>query len=101
SGAVRVTTLVGDADGDRLGIWFRSGDIDSDGIADLLIGADQVSRGTSSHQGAAYALRGGGGLAAGGTRRLSEIEASEFAELTAEIPAESHFGATCQLADLD
>lgn len=101
SGAVRVTTLVGDADGDRLGIWFRSGDIDSDGIADLLIGADQVSRGTSSHQGAAYALRGGGGLAAGGTRRLSEIEASEFAELTAGIPAESHFGATCQLADLD
>lgn len=100
--AVSVTTLVGDADGDRLGVWFRSGDMDGDGVADLLLGADQVSRGSEVHQGAAYAVRGGSWLAPGGSLRLAELPGENCAALSVQdIPAEAHFGASCQLADLD
>lgn len=35
-----VITLVGERAGDRLGIWVEAGDLDGDGILDLLLGAD-------------------------------------------------------------
>jgi hypothetical protein len=37
-----VTKLHGRESGDRLGIWSRAGDVDGDGISDLLLGADQA-----------------------------------------------------------
>lgn len=37
-----VITVVGPSPGGRLGIWVEAGDLDADGFADLLLGADQV-----------------------------------------------------------
>jgi hypothetical protein len=37
-----VLTVVGAAANDRLGIWVEAGDIDGDGLGDLLLGADQA-----------------------------------------------------------
>ena len=41
--SVTLTTFVGAEPFDRLGIWMRTGDVTGDGIADVVVGADQAS----------------------------------------------------------
>lgn len=60
--AITNTTLLGASACDRLGIWVRTGDITGDGIADIVVGADQVSVG-DTHEGAVYVVLGGAHLA--------------------------------------
>jgi FG-GAP repeat len=103
---VAVLTLVGSVAGGRLGIWVRSGDVTGDGIADLLIGADQ--EGTSAPDtGAAYLIAGGPHLHATASVDLGAAASSlsgYVARLTppaTPLPLGYHFGGTCQLADLD
>ncbi len=103
--SVQVLTLAGSQTASRLGIWMRSGDIDGDGISDLIVGADQESF-ESSHQGAVYLLRGGPHLAVSTLVDLAALGSTPLIGNVARIraPADSlefHFGATCQLADLD
>lgn len=105
---VTVVTFIGAAAWDRLGIWFRTGDITGDGIDDIVVGADEVDAVGESNRGAVYVIRGGPHLAAGGTRviRLSFFGDTELAGHLARIdpPAGSagyHFGATCNVCDLD
>ncbi len=108
--SIAVTTFVGVAELDRLGIWTRTGDVDGDGIADVVVGADQedgVALGpVETNRGAVYVIRGGAHLAAGGVVDLALPVAPPFAGHVAKItpPAASagyHFGATCLIADLD
>lgn len=110
-GDVGVLTLLGPAPESRLGIWLRSGDVTGDGIADLLVSADQEEAG-ARHAGAAWLVAGGPHLdpSAHPTRQvdLAAPEATPLAGRVARIvpprqpsPEEYHFGATCQLADLD
>ena len=103
---VTLTHVHGAAEGDRLGIWVRTGDVTGDGIADILIGADQEDGGGENDRGAAYLIRGGPLLAAGGSIDLAQFGATALAGHLARIlppvgAAEFHFGATCQIADLD
>lgn len=99
--AAGVTTLVGEAHGDRFGIWLRTGDVSGDGIADLVVGADQRAAVGGPHVGAAFVLRGGAWLASGTTQGVESLPADQRLRLEADLPEEAHFGATCQLADLD
>jgi len=104
--APQLTTFVGAAQLDRLGIWMRTGDVTGDGIADILVGADQVSELGETHRGAVYLIQGGAHLAAGQTVDLASFGTSALPGLIARLtpPAGSshhHFGATLQLADLD
>ncbi len=105
--SLTVLNIVGPAATDRLGIWVRSGDVTGDGTADLVIGADQVSTDAAHHMGAVYVVRGGLHLAGGGTVDLSDLPTTALAGNIATLvpPAsgssEFHFGATCQIADLD
>jgi len=103
-----IATVIGAAETERLGIWTRSGDVTGDGVADVAVGADQQSSATEHHRGAVYLLRGGAHLAASQTIDLAAFGSESF-PLAAHVarlrpPAgatEFHFGATCQLADLD
>lgn len=118
---VTLTTFVGAKQLDRLGIWSRTGDVTGDGIADIVVGADQEDAGSEFNRGAAYVIRGGPHLAAGGVFDVAQFDLAQFdleqSALTAvaEAPisgniakitpppgsAGYHFGATCQIADLD
>ena len=54
---LEIVTLLGDAELDRFGIWMRTGDVTGDGIADIVVGADQVSELGETHRGAVYLIR--------------------------------------------
>jgi|GEM_PF-591347 len=114
----RVFNLHGRAAFDRLGIWMRTGDVDGDGISDLVVGADQEDLDPDDNtvnNGAAYLLRGGAHLSPDGsltnTADLAEFGTPAFGAhpLAGHLacvrpPAAStnwHFGATVQLGDLD
>lgn len=107
-------TFVGPAAYDRLGIWMRTGDITGDGIADILVGADEVDAEGASvdqNQGAVFVIRGGPHL-------LNAPEIIDLAEMgTQSFPGslrghiaridppegsdDFHFGGTVQVCDLD
>lgn len=104
---IEVLTLFGAAPSSRLGIWVRSGDVTGDGVADVLVGADQEDSGGES-AGAAYLIAGGPQLDASGSVDLGALAGSildgrvaRLAPPTSPSPVNYHFGATCQLADLD
>ena len=105
---VGLTTLVGQVAGDRFCIWLRTGDVNGDGIQDLVVGADQDNLGTEENNGSVWVIQGGPHLAAGGTIPLGPFgfDPHPLDGLAAKInpPAGTerfHMGGTCQLADLD
>ncbi|MEM7353456.1 MAG: FG-GAP repeat protein [Acidobacteriota bacterium] len=104
--AITLTTLVGANALDRLGIWARTGDVTGDGIADIVVGADQEDLGDEENRGAVYVLRGGPHLATGGVFDLAQPTLGDLeghvTRITPPPGADGyHFGATCQIADLD
>ena len=110
--ALTVTTFIGAASYDRLGIWMRPGDVDGDGITDIAVGADEVDAtvDVTENSGAVFVLRGGSHLAADQTVDLADFGTMDFpGTLAAHVakikpPTGSnkfHFGATCQIGDLD
>ncbi len=104
--AVTLLTLVGAQAVDRLGIWMRTGDVTGDGIADIVVGADQEDDAGETDRGAAYLVRGGAHLATTSTIDLAGFGATPLAgHVVRVLPPvganEFHFGATCQIADLD
>ena len=103
-----IFTITGAEAGDRLGIWMRTGDVDGDGINDLVVGADQDDgiNNNEPHSGSVYLIRGGHHLDATQTVDLARFGNTRLAGNIARIlpPAgsvEYHFGSTCQIADLD
>jgi len=100
------TTLVGPMASGRLGIWMRTGDVTGDGVADLVVGADQVSRAGETHRGEAYVVRGGSHLGGRGVVDLAAFGGTALVGDVARVApppssSEYHFGATVQIADLD
>lgn len=103
--SLTIATFVGAAQQDRLGIWMRTGDVTGDGIADIVVGADQVSD-VATHAGVAYVIRGGPHLAADQTIDLADFGTGALPGHLARVrppgsAAHRHFGATVQVADLD
>lgn len=111
---MQVITFAGPSDYDRLGIWMRTGDIDGDGVADILVGADEVDGEGQSlvqNQGAAFVIRGGRHL----LQAPEVVDLGLFGQpsfpssLTGHVAwidppsglAGAHFGATVQVGDLD
>ena len=104
--SLSVFTVIGAAAVDRLGIWMRTGDVSGDGIADIVVAADQEDGGGDTDRGAVYVIRGGSHLATNATVDLQDFGATILAGDLMKItpPAgsnEYHMGATCQIADLD
>jgi hypothetical protein len=100
-------TFVGASTLSRLGIWMRTGDVTGDGIADIVVGADQTSELGETHRGAVYLIQGGRHLGVSRTIDLADFGSGKalsgkIARITPPAPASHlHFGATCQIADLD
>ncbi len=103
---VRRLDLPGSRAYDRLGIWMRTGDVDGDGIADIVVGANEADAPRSINAGEVYVIRGG--------PHLHETAVVDFVdyppaalgnEVTLITPPDrfpnGHFGATVQLGDLD
>ena len=91
--AITVVTFFGVSAYDRLGIWTRTGDVTGDGM-------DEPNRG------AVYVIRGGEHLNMSQTVDLADFGATALVGNLARMhPPEGstsyHFGATCQIADLD
>jgi hypothetical protein len=104
--SLTLAQFVGVDQGDRVGIWARTGDIDGDTIADIVLGADQVDGSGELNRGALYVIRGGSHLAASQEIDLTSFGTSPLADHIALVhpPAGStnfHLGATCFVADLD
>jgi len=100
-----IVTWVGAEAIDRLGIWVRTADVTGDGIADIIVGADQED-GRGENAGAAYVIRGGAHLDGSQIIDLTEFGTTAHAGHIAKIvpPEDSagyHLGATCAGADLD
>ena len=95
-----VTFVYGASAGDRLGAWVSSGDVDGDGIADAILGADEANPGGNKpHAGETYVLYGGAAL-----RTLAAIDlAAPAVPVTAiaGIDGEDHSGATVRAVDLN
>jgi hypothetical protein len=103
---VALTHIVGAAALDRLCIWARTGDVTGDGIADIVVAADQRDALGESNRGAVYVLRGGAYLSGAGVLDLAASTsaplAGNVAEITPPLGSDNyHFGATCQVADLN
>lgn len=101
-----MTTIVGANAFDRLGIWMRTGDVTGDGVADIVVGADQQESSLATHAGVSYVIRGGAHLATNQTIDLASFASTAIAGhlLRIDPPAgsfEHHFGGTVQIADLD
>lgn len=98
--------LVGPGLYDRLGIWARTGDVDGDGVADIVVGADQVDVPGEPDAGAVYVIRGGAHLAESATVDLAGFGSTSLEGRIARLLPTSdatnfHLGATCIVADLD
>lgn len=111
---VMVTTIVGHGAYDRLGIWLRTGDVDGDGVADLVLGADEHEddgAALNHNSGAVYVFRGGPHWnSPGPTVDLARFGETDFptglqAHVAMIVPPtnsmDGHFGATCSIGDLD
>ena len=106
-----MTTLIGAHALDRLGIWVRTGDVTGDGVADIVVGADQTEHANETHAGVAFVIRGGSHLAANQTIDLADFGTVAFessplsGHLARIVPptgsSHHHFGGTVQIADLD
>jgi len=95
-----VTFVYGASPGDRLGVWVSSGDVDGDGIADAVLGADEVNPdGKRPSAGATYVVYGGPAL-----RGLTAIDLAApsvpVTTITGIDPGD-HSGATVRAFDLN
>lgn len=103
---VSVLTVSGAAALDRLGFWMRTGDVSGDGIADIVVGADQEDLAGETNRGAVYLLRGGAHLDSNLFADLQDFGATALAGHLLKIlpPSGSggyHFGATVAVSDID
>ena len=94
-----VTFVYGANPGDRLGAWVSSGDVDGDGIADAVLGADEANPGGKHHAGQTYVVYGGPAL-----RALASVDLAAPAvpvTVISGIDPGDHSGATVRAFDLN
>ncbi|HSO73242.1 MAG TPA: integrin alpha, partial [Blastocatellia bacterium] len=94
-----VIVIYGPQPGGRMGIWVDEGDIDGDGIADIIIGSDQLNFGGSPHVGGAYIVFGSPTLP-----DVIDLASPPAGVRIARIigsDREDHWGAALQVGDIN
>ncbi|MFY9555519.1 MAG: hypothetical protein WAV20_24775 [Blastocatellia bacterium] len=94
-----IIAIYGPQLGGRMGIWIDEGDIDGDGLADIIIGSDQINSGGKQHVGGAYIIFGSASLP-----QVIDLGNPPAGVRTARIIGanqEDHWGAALQVGDLN
>ena len=94
-----VIAIYGPQSGGRLGIWIDEGDVDGDGIADIIIGSDQINSDAGQHVGGAYIVFGSPSLPS-----VIDLANPPAGVRTAKILGahqEDHWGAALQVGDIN
>jgi hypothetical protein len=94
-----IIAIYGPQAGGRMGIWIDAGDIDGDGIADIVIGSDEMNAGGQQHVGGAYVVFGSANLPS-----VIDLSGPPAGVRTAKIigvSEEDHWGAALQVGDLN
>lgn len=94
-----VIAIYGPQSGGRMGIWIDEGDLDGDGIADIIIGSDQINAPGSQHAGGAYIVFGSASLP-----QVIDLASPPAGVRTARIVGasqEDHWGAALQVGDIN
>jgi FG-GAP repeat len=94
-----VIAIYGPQAGGRMGIWIDEGDVDGDGIADIIIGSDQINSDAGQHVGGAYIVFGSRSLPS-----VIDLANPPAGVRTAKIVGahhEDHWGAALQVGDIN
>jgi hypothetical protein len=83
----------------RAGIWVDEGDVDGDGFADVVIGADQISVLGRNHIGGAYIVFGAANLPS--VIDLAQPPAGVRTAVIFGAGQEEHWGAALQVGDVN
>ncbi len=94
-----VIAIYGPQAGGRMGIWIDEGDVDGDGLADIVIGSDQINSAGGQHVGGAYIVFGSASLPS-----VIDLANPPAGVRTARIVGahqEDHWGAALQVGDIN
>jgi len=94
-----VIAIYGPQAGGRMGIWIDEGDVDGDGIADIIIGSDQINSDAGQHVGGAYIVFGSRSLPS-----VIDLANPPAGVRTAKIVGahqEDHWGGALQVGDIN
>ena len=94
-----VIAIRGPQSGGRMGIWIDEGDVDGDGLADIIIGSDEINTAVGQHVGGAYIVFGSASLPS-----VIDLASPPAGVRTARITGqrrEEHWGAALQVGDIN
>jgi hypothetical protein len=94
-----VIAIYGPQERGRLGIWIDAGDIDGDGFADVVMGADQLNTSWGDHVGGAYIVFGASQLPS--VIDLASPPAGVRVTRVFGANNEDHWGAALHLGDIN
>jgi len=94
-----VIAIYGPQSGGRMGIWVDAGDVDADGLADIIIGSDEINSGAGQHVGGAYIVFGSPNLPS--VIDLASLPAGVRTARIVGANQEDHWGAALQVGDIN
>lgn len=94
-----ITAIYGPQTGGRFGVWLAVGDLDGDGIPDIVAGMDEMNSATGTHVGGAYIIFGSKTM----PQVIDLASPPPGVRITQIVGAhsEDHWGATVHVGDIN